>query len=318
MSPATIEAQAERSYVWCTYRDWSFRVLEGILDLDGWRAALVLTTEECRYDFRGLERRNVPILRVDPKIDLKFGGRGHERIVALSPATIFHYGWSWLVPSELLSLCPNVTLHPGKLPRDRGGSPIQNQIRNGQTWTYTNVLMMEEGLDTGPVFERQRISLAGSVDDVWARMTASGCLLTRRYLRKLARGGYEPEPQAAEESTFYRRVKPRQAVLEPAHQTARALYDVIRAHSETDVNTYVHPARLELGVQDVIIDRASLEKPVGDTPTQVLSPGAPPEPDALCDLCAQVNNGDAVAVIEGSDGEPIYLTRMYVQAAVPA
>jgi len=34
----------ERLFIWCTYRDWSFHVLEGLLDLPGWRCGLIVTT----------------------------------------------------------------------------------------------------------------------------------------------------------------------------------------------------------------------------------------------------------------------------------
>ena len=87
-----------RTYVWCTYRDWSFRILEGLLDLEGWRAGSIVTTEACRYDFAPFEARGIPVLRVDPRRDLDDGGRAHQAIVELGPDTIFHYGWSWIVP----------------------------------------------------------------------------------------------------------------------------------------------------------------------------------------------------------------------------
>jgi len=305
----------ERSYVWCTYRDWSFHILEGLLDLPGWRAGLVVTTPGCKYDFDRLEKRGVPILRVDPKQDLKEGGAAYRRIVELRPATVFHYGWSWLVPKALLDLCPNVTLHPGKLPKDRGGSPIQNQIRNGETWSYANILRLEEALDAGPVYLRERISLEGDADDVWARMTASGCVATREYLRRIAAGTLEANPQADEPPTFYKRVKAEQAEIAPGSElTARQIYDIVRAHSETDPNSYVVRASVRLGGQVLVVDRASLCAPRSGAARVVVLDDTL-DADALHRLAADVANGAAAAALVDRAGERVFLDRFHVRAS---
>src|SRR5881397_3890212 len=141
-----IETAASNGFVWCTYRDWSFRVLDGLLDLSDWTCSLVVTTLDCRTNLLRFEERGIPVMRIDARQDLKKNGCGYEAMAALRPKAIFHYGWSWLVPQPVLDLCPNVTLHPGKLPKDRGGSPIQNQIRNGETWSHANIIKLVPGL----------------------------------------------------------------------------------------------------------------------------------------------------------------------------
>jgi methionyl-tRNA formyltransferase len=300
-----------KTFVWCTYRTWSFRILEGLLDLPGWRAGLIVTTPDCRHDFSLCERHGIPILRDDPRATLKDGGEANRRIRALGPATIFHYGWSWLVPDELLALCPNVTLHPGKLPKDRGGSPLQNQIRNGETWSYANVMEMASGLDEGPVYLRRRFSLEGDIEDVWARMTAVGCAVTREYLRRLAAGPFAPTPQADETPTLYKRVKPADAELVPARQTARQMYDVIRAHAETDPNTYVVPAFFLVNGLRLVATQARLEAPTTG-PTTVL--GAAGVALDLHELCAQATNGEANLALADASGRLVYLTRCSVRS----
>ena len=46
-----------KTYVWCTYREWSFNILEAIQDLDNWKTGLLVTTENCIYDFKKFEKR---------------------------------------------------------------------------------------------------------------------------------------------------------------------------------------------------------------------------------------------------------------------
>lgn len=305
-----------RTYVWCTYREWSLRVLEGIQGHEGWRTGLIVTPTSCVSKLVKFERRGIPILRVDdPATCFRKSGEAYDRISRLQPRTIFHYGWSWMVPPELLDLCPNVTLHPGRLPRDRGGSPLQHQIRNGATWTYVNILKMTGQTDAGPVYARDAMSLEDSVDEVWARMTAIGCQLTTAYLTSLANGTAVPLPQAEEPPTVYRRVKPEQAELTlDGSLTAAAMHNIIRAHGETDANTYVQPAYLALGGRRLIIERSSLEEGPrnGRRGTMVIKHINDLARMDLVAVSADVMKGKLALVVEDQQGGRLYLTRVYV------
>jgi methionyl-tRNA formyltransferase len=215
----------------------------------------------------------------------------------------------------MLDLCPNVTLHPGKLPRDRGGSPIQNQIRAGETWTYANIIKLVPGLDEGPIYLRERFSLEGNdADGIWWRMTTAGAMLTRRFLAGIASGSLEAAPQdETVEPSVHKRVRPDAACLSPDHQTARAMYDVVRAHNETDANTYVVKAWLDAGRCRLIVDRAAMIAPplAPNGRSWNLRVDAWCE-DQLFDLAFRVNNGEDSAYMTGCDGLPLFLTRFYV------
>jgi methionyl-tRNA formyltransferase len=304
-----------RTFVWCTYRDWSFQVLEALLDLKDWRCGLVITTRDCRYDFSVIEAAGVPVMRIDPRTGLKAGADGFAAVRDLHPSAVFHYGWSWIVPEALCQICPNVTMHPGKLPRDRGGSPIQNQIRNGENWTYVNVMELVPGLDEGPVYSRARISLAGEdVDAVWARMIASGALLTRKFLQEIGEGrAFAEQQDASIEPTIYKRVTPAASRLDPATQTSRFIYDAIRAHNETDPNTYVRPAFLELGNRKLITLRATLAAP--DSVHAISATDPAWNEETAFDMCHRVNNGEAVVAVAAADGAKVFVTRCRIQAA---
>ena len=88
-------------FVWCTYRDWSFRILDGLLDLPEWRCQLIVATRDCRSDLARFEERGIPVMRIDPRQELKKGAYGHKTIADLKPKVVFHYGWSWLVPQPM-------------------------------------------------------------------------------------------------------------------------------------------------------------------------------------------------------------------------
>jgi methionyl-tRNA formyltransferase len=308
---------ADKTYVWCTYREWSFKILEGLQDLDGWKAGLIVTTPDCRHDFSRLEKRGIPVLRADPKTDLQKNGAAYAQITSLKPETIFHNGWSWLVPVALLNQCPNVVLHPGKLPKDRGGSPIQNQVRNSETWTYLNLMRMERGLDTGPVYLREKISLDGQADDIWARMTATGLNLSREYLTLLAAGKAQATPQDYDQQPeYHNRVKPEQSIIKPGGPlTAHQIHNIVRAHNETDPNTYVVPARVPLGTHELVVERATLDEKIAVCAEVIeLNPPRTYTGDDLARLCSEVNNGRAVFALRDPHGRHVYLTRAWLRA----
>ena len=318
------------TFVWCTYRDWSFQVLEGLLNLVGWQCVLMITTENCRYAFERLQQLGIPVLRVNPQEAFKENGAAFERVQQLQPQVMFYYGWSWKVPACTLRLCLNLTLHPGKLPKDRGGSPLQNQIRNGETWTYVNLIELVDALDAGDIWWREKISLAGdSVDDVWARMVVTGTWITRQFLQGFAQQNLVPISQATDiQPTVYKRVS--DARLMPETQTALQLYNLIRAHNETDANRYVTCAWLPLDGYRIWVERASLQmapllnaalqspmlEPADEQPRlkqiynlMALDQQNDQYADHLFELAHRCHNGQACVFLLAADGLPVYLQR---------
>ena len=55
-----------------------------------------------------------------------------KKLISFNPDYILFYGWSWIVPTNLVKNFNCVMLHPSPLPKYRGGSPLQNQIINGE------------------------------------------------------------------------------------------------------------------------------------------------------------------------------------------
>ena len=69
-----------------------------------------------------------------------------------------------ILPVQLLCAprygCLNV--HASLLPRWRGASPIEHAILSGDLETGISIMKIEEGLDTGPVYQSRSISLNGT------------------------------------------------------------------------------------------------------------------------------------------------------------
>ena len=70
----------------------------------------------------------------------------------INPDWIFFFHWSEIVSNNIFEKYKCAVIHTGNLPKDRGGSPIQNQILNRINNTRVNIIEMKETIDSGGVY----------------------------------------------------------------------------------------------------------------------------------------------------------------------
>ena len=137
-----------------------------------------------------------------------------------------------LLPQAILDLpkfgCVNG--HASLLPRWRGAAPIQRAIEAGDRKTGICTMLMEKGLDTGPVFDRLETDLpadmtAGELHDRLCLLTADVLCTT---LNKIAAGTAITTPQAAEGVVYAPKISPEEAHLDLSH-SANCLERKIKA-----------------------------------------------------------------------------------------
>jgi methionyl-tRNA formyltransferase len=125
--------------------------------------------------------------------------RFHEELHPFAPDVAVVTAYGRLLPPEVLAVPARgcVNLHASLLPKYRGAAPIQWAVASGETETGVCLMLMEEGLDTGPVIARTAIPIgpgdtAGTMHDRLARLAAT--LLTAE-LPPYLRGERVPVPQ---------------------------------------------------------------------------------------------------------------------------
>ena len=76
-----------------------------------------------------------------------------EQIRALQPDLIVVVAFGQILPKALLEIPPHgcVNVHASLLPRYRGAAPLNWCIVNGETETGVTTMLMDVGLDTGPM-----------------------------------------------------------------------------------------------------------------------------------------------------------------------
>jgi|TARA_R110002110_G_scaffold138452_3_gene324332 methionyl-tRNA formyltransferase len=98
----------------------------------------------------------------------------YDIIDKIKPSLVFFIGWSSIIPENIINNHTCICLHPSPLPKYRGGSPIQNQLLNGETDSAVTLFVMDKGIDTGDILFQSPISLDGSLNDIFNRIVKRG------------------------------------------------------------------------------------------------------------------------------------------------
>lgn len=156
---------------------------------------------------RSIAASPVAALAAEHGIDVLSPQRpGEEEFLAalrtLRPDCCAVVAYGALIPRPALEVPPQgwVNLHFSLLPAWRGAAPVQAAIRAGDEITGASTFLVEEGLDTGPVFGTtteavQPRDTAGSLLD---RLAISGARLLLATMDGISDGELSPVPQPAD------------------------------------------------------------------------------------------------------------------------
>jgi len=146
---------------------------------------------------RGLEVRTPRSLKKAPE---------QEAFAALELDAAVVVAYGLILPQPVLDAprlgCMN--MHASLLPRWRGAAPIHRAVLAGDEMTGVQAMIMEAGLDTGPVLatETTRIFPFDTTGTVHDRLAGLGAELAVRALSGLADGSLMPIPQV-EDGVIY-------------------------------------------------------------------------------------------------------------------
>jgi methionyl-tRNA formyltransferase len=125
---------------------------------------------------------------------------------ALQPDVIIVASFGLILPPQVLAIPPYgcINLHPSLLPRYRGPTPIPTAILAGDDITGASIMLMDEGIDSGPVLAQRTVPIepvdtTRSLTDKLAVISAD--LLMETLPLWLSRS-IAPRPQRREEATY--------------------------------------------------------------------------------------------------------------------
>ncbi|TAL11151.1 MAG: methionyl-tRNA formyltransferase [Nitrospirae bacterium] len=123
-----------------------------------------------------------------------------------------------ILPPAILDLPPMgcINVHGSLLPKYRGAAPIQWAVINGETETGITTMLMDPGLDTGPMLLREPVPInsADTAGDLAARLAPLGGRLLVETIVGLKRGTLRPTPQDHAKATLAPLLKKEDGMLD--------------------------------------------------------------------------------------------------------
>ena len=140
-----------------------------------------------------------------------------ERLKTWAPNLIVVAAFGQILRKSVLELpkygCINV--HASLLPRWRGAAPIQAAILHGDPVTGATIMMMDPGIDTGPILAQETVEIragdtAGTLSE---RMAEAGANLLIRTLPGYLAGAIRPYPQEGDQATYAPMIQKEEGLL---------------------------------------------------------------------------------------------------------
>ena len=117
----------------------------------------------------------------------------------IKPEAVVVVGYGQILPPWLLELprCGCINLHASLLPAYRGAAPIQWAVVNGETKTGLTTMLMDPGMDTGPILLQWETEIGAEETAVTLadRTSVTGADLMVETLKGLEQGRLTPQPQ---------------------------------------------------------------------------------------------------------------------------
>ncbi len=137
---------------------------------------------------------------------IKNNAEFRAQLEAIKPDAIVVVAYGRIIPPWMLAL-PHlgcINLHASLLPKYRGAAPIQWAVAMGDAFTGNTTMLLEEGLDTGPILLQQTIEIEPdqTAAGLFPILAAKGAPLVIETLAGLANGTIKPQPQNHEGATF--------------------------------------------------------------------------------------------------------------------
>ena len=178
-----------------------------------------------------------------------------DAIKAVEPDFIVVAAFGQLLPKSVLEIAPCINLHASLLPQYRGASPVQQSLLNGDDKTGVTSMLMEEGLDTGPMLEKIEFEIPKDMrlHALMEQLTKDACQLTLSTLRNYE--NIDPQIQDDSQASLCKKIKKSDGEVD--FEDADVIYNKYRAFEGWPGIFAANGTKLD-GVE--IIDRTSQYK----------------------------------------------------------
>jgi methionyl-tRNA formyltransferase len=173
-----------------------------------------------------------------------------EKLASFHPELIIVAAFGSILPQQVLSLpkfgCLNV--HPSLLPRHRGPSPVADTILCGDELTGVTIMLMNVGMDTGPVLAQKKaeLSFMDTTGSLSSKLADVGAKLLLETLPKWLEGELKPQAQDESRATYSKLITSKDAQID-WYLSAVELWRRVRAYNPgTSCYTWYQGKRLKI------------------------------------------------------------------------
>ena len=122
-----------------------------------------------------------------------------DRLLELGPDVLVVAAYGKLLPEKILQVASKgaVNVHPSLLPMYRGATPVPAAILAGDDYTGVSIMLLDEGMDTGPILAQKKVPIEKSDTSslLITRLFKEGSMLLQEALPLYMEGRIEPRDQ---------------------------------------------------------------------------------------------------------------------------
>jgi methionyl-tRNA formyltransferase len=148
------------------------------------------------------QRENLPVLQPLKMKDPAF----LEALRGWQPDLIAVAAFGRILPPVILSMPPRgcINVHGSLLPKFRGAGPIQWAVITGESETGITTMLMDEGMDTGPMLLQEKMPILSddTAGSLAIRLADVGGRLLVETIKQLKAGTLVPMPQDHSQATL--------------------------------------------------------------------------------------------------------------------
>ena len=175
------------------------------LVLDGYPVVAVYTQPD-RLAGRGRDLSGSPVKALAQAMSLPVvqpaslkKAEAIAELAGFKPDVIVVAAYGHILPQAVLQLPGHgcINIHPSLLPRHRGASPVAAAILAGDGFTGVSLMLMDKGLDTGPVLTRVQIPVLDrdSTGSLTLKLSLVAARILQDVLPSWLKGDIKPRPQ---------------------------------------------------------------------------------------------------------------------------
>ena len=168
------------------------------------------------------------------------------QLIKLSPDVIIVVAYGQILSQSILDIprWGSINVHASLLPNWRGAAPIQASILNGDTVTGITIMLMDAGMDTGPILSQAELEIKAEETggELASRLSILGAELLLDTLPSYINGEIRPCPQEDDEATYAPMIKKSDGLLD-FNKPADFLTRQVRAYEPWPTSYFVWEGR---------------------------------------------------------------------------